>query len=54
MFWRMGIGEDYLTEFSKFYQSLTDREKMIYKLKQTKELLLIKNDLLLYSMFNNH
>jgi ribA/ribD-fused uncharacterized protein len=32
MFWRMGIGEDYLTEFSKFYQSLTDREKMIYKL----------------------
>lgn len=32
MFWRMGKGEDYITEFSKYYHSLTDREKMIYKL----------------------
>lgn len=32
MFWRMGKGEDYLMEFSKYYQNLTDREKTIYKL----------------------
>ncbi|AXE16790.1 DUF1768 domain-containing protein [Runella rosea] len=32
MFWRMGKGENYLFEFSKFYHSLTDREKTIYKL----------------------
>jgi ribA/ribD-fused uncharacterized protein len=32
MFWNMGKGEDYLTEFSKYYQRLTDREQMIYKL----------------------
>ncbi|GGH27662.1 NADAR family protein [Sphingobacterium alkalisoli] len=32
MFWRMGKVEDYLTEFSKYYQSLNDREKTIYKL----------------------
>ena len=32
MFWRMGKGEEYLTTFSKYYQSLTSREKLIYKL----------------------
>lgn len=32
IFWRMGTGEDYITEFSKYFHSLTDREKMIYKL----------------------
>jgi ribA/ribD-fused uncharacterized protein len=32
MFWSMGKGEDFLIEFSKYYHSLTDREKMIYKL----------------------
>jgi ribA/ribD-fused uncharacterized protein len=32
MFWRMGKGEDYLIEFSKYYQSLTEREKKIYKM----------------------
>ena len=32
MFWRMGKGEDYLSEFSKYYQNLSDKEKMIYKL----------------------
>lgn len=32
MFWRMGKGEDYLSEFNKYYQKLNDKEKMIYKL----------------------
>jgi hypothetical protein len=32
MFWRMGNGEDYLMTFSKYYDSLTDREKIVYKL----------------------
>lgn len=32
MFWRMGIGEDYLTRFSKYYNSLSERDKVIYKL----------------------
>ena len=32
MFWKMGQGEDYLMEFSSYYQKLTDREKLIYKL----------------------
>lgn len=32
MFWRMGKGEDYLSNFSKYYLALTDREKIIYKL----------------------
>ena len=32
MFWRMGEGEEYLDAFSKYYQSLTNREKTIYQL----------------------
>ena len=30
--WRMGKGEDYLNEFVKYYQKLSDKEKIIYKL----------------------
>jgi ribA/ribD-fused uncharacterized protein len=32
MFWRMGKGEDYLMTFSMYYEGLTDREKVVYKL----------------------
>ena len=32
MFWRMGKGEDYVVQFSQYYHSLTDREKIIYAL----------------------
>ena len=32
MFWRMGMGEDYLNEFVKYYLKLSDKEKIIYKL----------------------
>lgn len=32
LFWLMGAGEDYLTEFSKYFQNLTPREKTIYQL----------------------
>lgn len=32
MFWRMGRGEDYLNEFSKYFNRITHRDKTIYKL----------------------
>ncbi len=32
MFWRMGRGEDYMEHFSKFFDSLNEREKQAYKL----------------------
>jgi len=32
MFWRMGEGEQYIIEFSKAYEELSDREKVIFKL----------------------
>ena len=32
MFWRMGMGEDYLMKFYKYYSGLNDRDKVIYKL----------------------
>ena len=32
MFWRMGKGEDFSMEFSKFFNQLSDREKVIYRL----------------------
>ena len=32
MFWKMGVGEDCLTTFSKFFLKLNDREKTIYQL----------------------
>ncbi|WP_114783055.1 NADAR family protein [Botryobacter ruber] len=32
MFWRMGKGENYMIEFSKYYSSLNDHEKTVYKL----------------------
>jgi ribA/ribD-fused uncharacterized protein len=32
IFWKIGKGKDYLSEFNKFYQKLTERDKMIYKL----------------------
>lgn len=32
MFWKMGIGEDYLISFSQFFHSLSEQEKTIYKL----------------------
>lgn len=32
MFWRMGKGEEYMTQFSKHLDALSDREKTIYKL----------------------
>lgn len=35
MFWRMGKGEDYLTQFSEYYNGLDDREKMIFKMTNT-------------------
>ena len=31
-FWRMGLGEEYLVQFSKYYSSLNERDKTIYKL----------------------
>lgn len=31
-FWRMGTGEDYLMQFHKYYNGLTDREKTIFEL----------------------
>ena len=31
-FWRMGLGEDYLTDFYNFFVKLSDREKTIYML----------------------
>ncbi|HAF36043.1 MULTISPECIES: NADAR family protein [Sphingobacterium] len=32
MFWRMGLGEEYLSEFGAFYDHLSEREQMIYQL----------------------
>jgi ribA/ribD-fused uncharacterized protein len=32
MFWRMGIGEDYINTFVNYYAALKDKEKTIYKL----------------------
>ena len=32
MFWRMGVGEQYVTEFGAFYESLSEKEKTIYQL----------------------
>lgn len=32
MFWRMGKGEGYITEFFKYYNRLTHKDKTIYKL----------------------
>jgi hypothetical protein len=32
MFWRMGVGEDYISQYSKYFLSLSEREKTIYKL----------------------
>ncbi|HEY9007703.1 MAG TPA: NADAR family protein [Ohtaekwangia sp.] len=32
MFWRMGVGEDYIIQYSKYFLSLSEREKTIYKL----------------------
>ncbi|RKE52771.1 NADAR family protein [Sphingobacterium detergens] len=32
MFWRMGAGEEYITEFSNYYDNLNEREKTIYQL----------------------
>jgi ribA/ribD-fused uncharacterized protein len=32
MFWRMGAGEDYLIQFSSYINSLSEREKIVYKL----------------------
>ncbi|MES2485185.1 MAG: NADAR family protein, partial [Bacteroidota bacterium] len=32
MFWRMGVGESYLTEFSKYFLLLNERDKKIYEL----------------------
>lgn len=32
IFWQMGKGKEYLAAFSKYYQNLTDRESIIYKL----------------------
>lgn len=32
MFWKMGQGEDYMINFSKYYLGLTERERTIYKL----------------------
>lgn len=32
LFWRMGKGEDYITEFFLFYNNLSIRDKTIYKL----------------------
>lgn len=31
-FWRMGTGEEYIIEFSKYYGDLNEREKTIYQL----------------------
>ena len=32
MFWQMGPGEQYITDFEKYYQALSDRDKIIYEL----------------------
>ena len=32
MFWKMGQGENYLTEFSKYYLGLSNRDKEVYQL----------------------
>jgi hypothetical protein len=32
MFWRMGGGEQYVTEFAAYFNNLSDRDKMIYQL----------------------
>lgn len=32
IFWRMGKGEEYLIDFYKSYEALSEREKMIYRL----------------------
>lgn len=32
MFWRMGKGEDYIVEFSAFYDKLSERNKLIFQL----------------------
>lgn len=32
MFWRMGMGEDYLIQFYNYYDELTEKEKTIYRL----------------------
>lgn len=32
MFWRMGSGEQYITDLAEYFNSLSDRDKMIYKL----------------------
>ena len=32
MFWTMGKGEEYLTNFAKYYLALNEREKTIYKM----------------------
>ena len=32
IFWRMGIGEDYLTNFDRYYSSLAERDRVIYRL----------------------
>lgn len=32
MFWRMGKGEQYVLEFGKYFESLSERDKVIFKL----------------------
>lgn len=32
LFWRMGLGEDFLLKFIKYYNSFTDKEKIIFRL----------------------
>jgi acyl-homoserine lactone acylase PvdQ len=32
MFWRMGKGEEYLMTLNNYFQNLTDREMVVYKL----------------------
>lgn len=32
MFWRMGEGEEYIMQFSNFFNALSERDKMIYQL----------------------
>jgi hypothetical protein len=32
MFWRMGKGEEYLTTFGNYFNQLSKREKVIYRL----------------------
>lgn len=32
LFWKMGLGEEYLYKFSKYYLNLSDKDKIVYKL----------------------